>query len=161
MVRRIVATRRGGWVAVAVGALLWLPACAPRLTAPPTAPSPRYQDFVFPSVPPGLSAPPVTAAHDLAWQWLQASDRTAACVSALHGEGRAELLDMVTSRLALDTRRVRFDFDSRNEGDRDRIARVYRHARVLSHVAVDHRVSIEADVPRRLLSRFESSTTDG
>jgi 50S ribosomal subunit-associated GTPase HflX len=92
---------------------------------------------------------------------LQASDRTAACVSALHGEGRAELLDMVTSRLALDTRRVRFDFDSRNEGDRDRIARVYRHARVLSHVAVDHRVSIEADVPRRLLDRFESSTTDG
>ena len=92
---------------------------------------------------------------------LQASDRTAACISALRGEGRAELLEIVTSRLALDTRRVRFDFDSRNEADRDRIARVYRHARVLSHVAVDHRVSIEADVPRRLLSRFESSTTDG
>jgi GTP-binding protein HflX len=92
---------------------------------------------------------------------LQAADRTAACISALHGEGRDELLDIVTSRLALDTRRVRFDFDNRNEADRDRIARVYRHARVLSHVAVDHHVSIEADVPRRLLNRFESPATDG
>jgi GTP-binding protein HflX len=92
---------------------------------------------------------------------LQAADRTAACISALYGEGRDELLDIVTSRLALDTRRVRFDFDNRNEADRDRIARVYRHARVLSHVAVDHHVSIEADVPRRLLNRFESPATDG
>jgi GTP-binding protein HflX len=92
---------------------------------------------------------------------LQAADRTAACISALHGEGRDELLDIVTSRLALDTRRVLFDFDNRNEADRDRIARVYRHARVLSHVAVDHHVSIEADVPRRLLNRFESPATDG
>ena len=72
MVRRIVSKDRGAWLTVAIGALLWLPACAPRLTAPPTPPSPRYQDFVFPSVPPGLSAPTVTAAHDLAWQWLQA-----------------------------------------------------------------------------------------
>ena len=72
MVRRIVSKHRGAWLAVAIGALLWLPACAPRLTAPPTPPSPRYQDFVFPDVPPGLSAPTVTAAHDLAWQWLQA-----------------------------------------------------------------------------------------
>jgi GTP-binding protein HflX len=91
---------------------------------------------------------------------LQAGDRTAACISALHGEGRAELLEMVASRLALDTRRVRFDFDNRNEADRDRIARVYRHARVLSHMAVDHHVSIEADVPRRLLDRFEGARTD-
>jgi GTP-binding protein HflX len=86
---------------------------------------------------------------------LQAADHTAACISALHGDGRDELLEMVTSRLELDTRRVRFDFDSRNQADRERIARVYRHARVLSHVAVDHHVSIEADVPRRLLGRFE------
>jgi tetratricopeptide (TPR) repeat protein len=42
------------------------------LTAPPTPPSPRYQDFVFPSVPSELSASAVNSAHDLAWQWLQA-----------------------------------------------------------------------------------------
>jgi GTP-binding protein HflX len=92
---------------------------------------------------------------------LQAADRTSACISALHGDGRDQLLEIVTSRLELDTRRVRFDFDNRDEGDRQRIARVYRHARVLSHVAVDHHVSIEADVPRRLLGRFERSHSTG
>jgi GTP-binding protein HflX len=92
---------------------------------------------------------------------LQAADRTAACISALHGDGRDQLLEIVTSRLELDTRRVRFDFDNRDEVDRQQIARVYRHARVLSHVAVDHHVSIEADVPRRLLGRFERSHSTG
>jgi len=38
--------------------------------------------------------------------------------------------------------------------DRERIARVYRHARVVLHEARDGRVSIVADVPRRLLSRL-------
>jgi tetratricopeptide (TPR) repeat protein len=64
--------KRSGWPVVAVGALLLLPACAPRLTAPPSPPSPRFQDFVFPNVPPGLGAPPLSVDHDLAWQWLQA-----------------------------------------------------------------------------------------
>jgi GTP-binding protein HflX len=91
---------------------------------------------------------------------LQAGDRTAICISALLGDGHHELLETVASRLALDTRRVHLEFDSRSEADRDRIARVYRHARVLSHVAIDHRVSIEADVPRRVLSRLEVSTSD-
>lgn len=89
---------------------------------------------------------------------LQAGDRAAVCISARLGEGRDELLDIVTSRLALDTQRVRLEFDSRSEADRDRMARVYRHAKVLSHVAIDHRVSIEADVPRRLLGRLEGAT---
>ena len=89
---------------------------------------------------------------------LQAGDRAAVCMSALRGEGRDELLEIVTSRLALDTRRVRLEFDSRSEADRERMARVYRHAKVLSHVAIDHRVSIEADIPRRLLGRLEGST---
>ena len=88
---------------------------------------------------------------------LQAGDRAAVCMSALRGEGRDELLEIVTSRLALDTRRVRLEFDSRSEADRERMARVYRHAKVLSHVAIDHRVSIEADIPRRLLGRLEGS----
>jgi hypothetical protein len=56
---------------------------------------------------------------------------------------------------------VRLEFDDRRAGDRERIARVYRHATVLSHVAVDHHVSIEADVPRRLLERLEGAAPHG
>jgi GTP-binding protein HflX len=91
---------------------------------------------------------------------LQAS-RGAACISALYGQGRQELLDMVTRTLALDTRRVQFDFDGRRQTDRDRIARIYRHARVVRHVTVDHHVCIEADVPRRLLGQIEGPSQDG
>ena len=91
---------------------------------------------------------------------LLVRDRAAVCMSALLGDGRDELVDTIASRLALDMRHVRFEFDSRSEADRDRIARVYRHAKVLSHVAIDHRVSIEADVPRRVLDRLEVSPTD-
>jgi GTP-binding protein HflX len=91
---------------------------------------------------------------------LLSGDRAAVCMSALFGEGREALLELVASRLALDTRRVRLEFDSRSEADRDRIARLYRHAKVVSHVAVDHKVSIEADVPRRVLERFDASATD-
>jgi len=92
---------------------------------------------------------------------LQASDQAAICISALDGTGCGELLEAVVARVAIDTRRVRLEFDDRSEADRDRIARIYRLANVLSHVAVDHHVSIEADVPRRLLDRLEVSATDG
>ena len=39
--------------------------------------------------------------------------------------------------------------------DRERIARLYRHARVLVHESRDGQVSIVADVPRRLLGRLD------
>jgi GTP-binding protein HflX len=77
-------------------------------------------------------------------------------VSALRDDGRGALLDAVTSRLALDTRRVTFEFDTRNEPDRQRIAALYRHAHVVRHLTTDWRVAIEADVPRRLLDRLEA-----
>ena len=64
------------------------------------------------------------------------------------------LVASVTRRLALETQRVTLEFDEGDEDDRQRIARLYRHARVRSHEAVDGRVSIEADVPRRLLGRL-------
>jgi GTP-binding protein HflX len=86
---------------------------------------------------------------------LRQDARGAVCVSALTGDGCGELLEVVAALVALDTTRVRLEFDDRRAVDRDRIARVYRHARVISHVAIDHRVSIEADVPRRLLDRLE------
>jgi GTP-binding protein HflX len=72
---------------------------------------------------------------------LQERDPSALCISALKG----------------DVRRVTLTFDPDSAADRERIARVYRHARVVLHEARDGRVSIVADVPRRLLSRLGAS----
>ena len=85
---------------------------------------------------------------------LQDQDPSALCISALTGQGIDELVETITSRLALDVRQVTLTFDSDSSADRERIARVYRHARVLLHETRDGRVSIVADVPRRLLSRL-------
>jgi GTPase len=85
---------------------------------------------------------------------LQDQDPAALCVSALHQQGIDELVETLTSRLALDVRRVTLTFDPDDAMDRERMARVYRHARVVQHDTRDGRVSIVADVPRRLLSRL-------
>jgi GTP-binding protein HflX len=85
---------------------------------------------------------------------LQDRDPAALCISALERQGIDELIETVASRLALDVRRVTLTFDLDNPPDRERIARLYRHARVVQHEARDGQVSIVADVPRRLLSRL-------
>ena len=85
-------------------------------------------------------------------------DPGAAVISARSGEGVNELVQMVASRVALDTRRITITFDSGTEFDRRQIARLYRVARVISHVATNGRVVIEADVPRRYIERL---TTPG
>ncbi len=85
---------------------------------------------------------------------LQDQDPSALLISALQRQGIVELVETITSRLALDVRRVVLSFDPDSASDRERIARVYRHARVLLHEARDGQVSITADVPRRLLSRL-------
>jgi GTP-binding protein HflX len=81
-------------------------------------------------------------------------DPAAAVISARTGQGIDELVQMVASRLALDTRRITITFDSGAEFDRQQIARLYRVARVVSHVAANGRVVIEADVPRRYIERL-------
>jgi GTP-binding protein HflX len=81
-------------------------------------------------------------------------DPAAALVSARTGDGVDELVQMIASRLALDTRRITIAFDSGNAFDREQIARLYRVARVVSHVATNGRVVIEADVPRRYIARL-------
>jgi GTPase len=78
----------------------------------------------------------------------------AVTLSAATGEGVEGLEREIARRLALETERVRLEFDADDEGHQARIARVYRHARVVSHEAADGRVAIEADVPRRWLSRL-------
>ena len=87
---------------------------------------------------------------------LQELDPSALCISALERQGIDELIETITSRLALDVRRVTLTFEPDNEADRERIARVYRHGRVVLHETRDGRVSIVADVPRRLLDAARS-----
>jgi len=82
------------------------------------------------------------------------------CISALFGDGRADLLDTVASRLALDTRPVLLHFRTGSEADRQRIALLYRHARVRTHTTSDGHITIEAEVPRRLLDRLAPERTD-
>jgi GTP-binding protein HflX len=77
---------------------------------------------------------------------LQEAEPDALCISALTRDGVDELVETIASRLALDVRRMTIELDA---GDA-RIARIYRHARVLVHEARDGRVSIVADVPRRI-----------
>ena len=89
---------------------------------------------------------------------LQAADPAAMLISARTGQGVDELLQVIASRVALDTRRITITFDVDKEFDRQQIARLYRVARVVSHVATNGRVVIEADVPRRFIERL---TTPG
>jgi len=88
---------------------------------------------------------------------LREADPAAAVISARTGAGVDELLQMVASRLALDTRRITIAFDSSKEFDRQQISRMYRVARVISHVATNGRVVIEADVPRRFIERLTTA----
>jgi GTP-binding protein HflX len=82
---------------------------------------------------------------------LGAADPAAALISARTGDGVDELIGVMASRLALDVRRVTLTFSTDSDADRGRMARVYRYARVLSHESHNGRISIVADVPRRLL----------
>ena len=91
---------------------------------------------------------------------LREADPSAALISATTGAGAAELLQMIAARLALDTRRVTITFDSGKEFDRQQISRLYRTARVISHVAINGKVVIEADVPRRFIERLTAVDPD-
>ena len=82
---------------------------------------------------------------------------SAVFVSGLTGAGRTELIDIIASRLEMDAELVRLEFDSTRDADRKLMAELYRHARVTSHVVAEQRVTIDAEVPRRLLDRFVRS----
>jgi GTP-binding protein HflX len=91
---------------------------------------------------------------------IQAADPAAVLISARDGTGVDDLLQVLASRLALDTRRITIAFDSSKEFDRQQIARLYRVARVVSHVATNGRVVIEADVPRRFIERLTTAAPE-
>jgi GTP-binding protein HflX len=88
---------------------------------------------------------------------LKALHPGAVMISARAGTGRTELTEVIASRLAMDAERVKLEFDASRDTDKRLVGDLYRHARVLSHVTIADRVSIEADVPRRLLDRFVRS----
>jgi GTP-binding protein HflX len=84
----------------------------------------------------------------------------ALCVSALTGEGRDELIAAMEGRLALDTTRVTLQFSSTSDEDRARISQVYRLGRIVRHVTTDGHVTIEAEVPRRMLERLQPAAVN-
>jgi len=93
-------------------------------------------------------------------QRLERREPDALCISAATGLGRAELIDAITARLALDVRRIVVKLDLSLDADRQRLAQVYRFGRVDQHTEQDGQVWIEADVPRRLWSRLQRGGPD-
>ncbi len=85
---------------------------------------------------------------------LEAASADARCVSAADGTGVVALAADIAARLSMDAERLRLVLDAGREADRRLVADLYRQARVISHAATERAVTIEADVPRRLLSRF-------
>ena len=86
---------------------------------------------------------------------LRALHPGALCVSALTGEGKDEVIAAMETRLGLDTARITVTFPTDGDAARERIAEIYRIGRIVRHVASDDEVSIEADIPRRLVARFQ------
>jgi GTPase len=87
---------------------------------------------------------------------IRALDPAALCLSALERLGIDDLIDALMSRLGLDVRRVTLTFDPDEPVDRDLIGRVYRHGRVIEQETRNGRISIVADIPRRLIDRLSS-----
>jgi GTP-binding protein HflX len=75
-------------------------------------------------------------------------------VSARDGTGVEALLDEVGRRLGLDTRVFSVELDPAVPADRDRLASLYRSARVLRHDEVEGRVRLDVELPRRLAERL-------
>jgi GTPase len=88
---------------------------------------------------------------------LQALYPGAIVASALTGEGRDELVAAIETRLALDTTRVQLEFDATSNEHRDRIAQLYRVGKILRHESTNGHISIEAEIPRRVLDRFQDA----
>lgn len=82
------------------------------------------------------------------------ADPGALLISAASGEGCDALIDVVASRLALDTIRVTAEFDLSSAEDAAQMAWLYRHGHVMSHVSMNDRAVLEAELPRRLADRL-------
>jgi hypothetical protein len=61
----------------------------------------------------------------------------------------------LAGRLALDAARVTLTFPAADGDARVRVAELYRLGRILRHVTTDGTIAIDAEIPRRLLPRFQ------
>jgi GTP-binding protein HflX len=75
-------------------------------------------------------------------------------VSARTGDGIDELLASVASRLELEPRRVRLRFRTADKGA---ISAVYAAGRVLEHEVEGEEVTLQAELPERLLVRYREN----
>ena len=89
---------------------------------------------------------------------VQEADPSSLLISAATGQGCAELLESVASRLALDQQRVTLDLDLSEPAQAERLAWVYRHATVHSHATMGDHATLEVDLPRRLLPKVGMAT---
>ncbi len=87
---------------------------------------------------------------------LRRTEDGAACVSARTGLGTDALVSLVTRALALQHSRVTLHFDQTAPDDRQRLAALYRHGRVLRQITGNGHVSVEAEVPRRLIAQWRA-----
>jgi GTP-binding protein HflX len=78
----------------------------------------------------------------------------AVLVSARTGEGIGVLLASIASRLDLEPRRVRLRFRSADTGA---ISAVYAAGRVLEHEVQGEEVTLQAELPERLLARYREN----
>ncbi len=86
---------------------------------------------------------------------LRALYRDALFVSATRASCRTEVVEVLAGRLSMDTERVTLHLDTASDRDRRTLADLYRFGTVVSHITVEGRITAEADVPRRLLGRFQ------
>ena len=84
----------------------------------------------------------------------------ALCISALNGNGRDEVIAAMETRLGLDTERISVTIPSNGDESRARVAELYRVGRIHRHVTSEDAVSLEVDLPRRLLTRFDDVRVD-
>ena len=89
---------------------------------------------------------------------LRRTEGDAVCVSARTGVGTDALVSLITRAVEMQNSRVTLDFDQSAPGDRQRLAALYRQGRVVRQVAgAGHgHVSVEAEVPRRLIARWRA-----
>jgi GTP-binding protein HflX len=78
-------------------------------------------------------------------------------ISALHAQGHADLVALVTARLGLDVQRVVLRANPDTDAGRKGMAWVYRHGRVVRHTNSQTRAIIDVDLPRRDVATFRET----
>ncbi len=88
---------------------------------------------------------------------VRENDPSAALISAMTGEGCADLLETVAARLALDQQQVTIEIDLADPSSGERLAWIYRHGTVHSQVSMGNRARLEVQLPRRLIPMLTDS----